>query len=79
MTNMIFVIRINILCLQTVLIKQPSPAAQDGGLEPRTSGFQHQRPKPLGHAASFSALISHEIMYFINNQNVRILLLLLLL
>ena len=32
--------------------KNKSPLWQGGGLESRTSGLQHQRPKPLGHVAS---------------------------
>jgi len=38
--------------LNSGLSRNKSRQWPGGGLEPGTSGLQHQRPKPLGHAAS---------------------------
>ena len=36
--------------LQSVWLEKQNPLVTGWGLEPGTSGLQHQRPKPLGHA-----------------------------
>ena len=50
--------------LNIVLLRKVSYKWQDGGLEPRTSGLQHQCPKPPSHTLS-TVIIFIYLLFFL--------------